>query len=185
MTPDDLARIIFEDNAWLRAPSAAIERSTPINNAIRTHTKRCEKESRKNLFGRVQLHGAAHESVLATALLPGAFEGTLRPKGYVYYLAPIGLKKWKNPFEGIDLSFLNHLLPSLERLNPRQLPHLLRLLLHESHSVSRQLRVRLRSQRPMETTRVMLMPTLPDLVLHHAHTRQVVVRPLLYPDFER
>jgi len=106
MTPDDLARIIFEDNAWLRAPSAAIERSTPINNAIRTHTKRCEKEGRKNLFERVQLHGAAHESVLAAALLPGAFEGSYRPKGYVYYLAIVGVKKWKNPFEGIDLSFL-------------------------------------------------------------------------------
>jgi hypothetical protein len=115
MTPDDLARIIFEDNAWLRAPSAAIERSTPINNAIRTHTKRCEKENKKNLFGRVQLHGAAHESVLATALLPGAFEGTLRPKGYIYYLAPIGLKKWKNPFEGIDLSFLTAKKPNLPK----------------------------------------------------------------------
>ena len=115
MTPDDLARIIFEDNAWLRAPSAAIERSTPINSAIRTHTKRCEKEGRKNLFGRVQLHGAAHESVLATALLPGAFEGALRPKGYVYYLAPIGLKKWKNPFEGIDLAFLTAKKPTMPK----------------------------------------------------------------------
>lgn len=115
MTPDDLARIIFEDNAWLRAPSAAIERSTPINTAIRTHTKRCEKEAKKNLFGRVQLHGAAHESMLSTALLPGAFDGTLRPKGYVYYLATIGPKKWKNPFEGIDLSFLTAKKPNLPK----------------------------------------------------------------------
>ena len=110
--PDDIARIVFEENAWLRAPSAAIERSTPIATAIRLHTKRCEKDGGKNLFGKVQLHGSVGESVLESALLPNAFEGTSRPRGHVYYLATVGSRKWKNPFEGLDLSFLTAKKPS-------------------------------------------------------------------------
>lgn len=104
--PEDIARIVFEENAWLRAPSAAIERSTPIVTAIRLHTKRCERDDRKNLFGKVQLHGSVGESALESALLPGAFESAPRPRGHVYYLATVGPRKWKNPFDGLDLAFL-------------------------------------------------------------------------------
>lgn len=110
--PEDIARIVFEESAWLRAPSAAIERTTPIVTAIRLHTKRCERDGRKNLFGKVQLHGSVGESVLESALLPNAFEGSSRPRGHVYYLATVGPRKWKNPFEGLDLSFLTAKKPS-------------------------------------------------------------------------
>lgn len=57
-----------------------------------------------------------HEaSVLEPALRPGAFEGSSRPKGFVYYLATIASKKWKNPFEGIDMSLLNVKKPNQHR----------------------------------------------------------------------
>ena len=40
---------------------------------------------------------------LESALHPDAYTGTSRPKGTVWYLAPVGKTKWKNPFAGLNI----------------------------------------------------------------------------------
>jgi len=93
------------DEGWLRPPSAAVAPSTVINNAIRSHQKRIAAVNppRQCLLAKHQLAGSVNESVLESALHPAAFEGTVRPKGTVWYLATIGKARWRNPFAGIEI----------------------------------------------------------------------------------
>lgn len=55
------------------------------------------------MLHKYQLSGSVNESVLEAALHPAAFSGAARPKGPVWFLAPVGKVKWKNPFAGIDV----------------------------------------------------------------------------------
>ena len=101
---DEIASMSY-DRGWLRPPSAAIAPSTVINNAIRAHIKRCEISTppRQPLLSKYQLAGSINEAVLESALHPGAFHGSIRPKGTVWYLVPAGKAKWRNPFEGLEM----------------------------------------------------------------------------------
>ena len=104
MSADEIAAIAI-DEGWLRAPSAAVVPATIINNAIRAHIKRCTTATppRPALLMKHQLAGSVNESVLESALHPAAFSGQARPKGTVWFLAPMGKTKWKNPFAGIEV----------------------------------------------------------------------------------
>lgn len=77
-------------------------------NAIRAHHKRCERAvpPRQPLLAKHQLQGSVNESILQAALHPQAFESPVRPKGTVWFLASVGSKKWKSPFEGVDFGKL-------------------------------------------------------------------------------
>ena len=96
------------DKGWLRPPTAAIQPSTVINNAIRAHLKRCECAipPRQPLLNKHILAGSVNESVLGPALHPHAFSGPtgqVRPKGTVWYLTPSGRIKWRDPFDGLEV----------------------------------------------------------------------------------
>ncbi|KAL7420103.1 hypothetical protein Q5752_005068 [Cryptotrichosporon argae] len=101
LSPDELAAIAL-DRGWMRAPSVAVAPSTMINNAIRMHTSRCLKTSRRPLITKYQLTGSAAESSLASALHPAAFDGSVRPKGPVWFLSEIK-GRWRDPFTGLEL----------------------------------------------------------------------------------
>ncbi|ORX35327.1 hypothetical protein BD324DRAFT_652461 [Kockovaella imperatae] len=104
LSADEIASIAI-DQAWLRPPSAAVGPPTIVNNAIRAHYKRCTSSDppRQPLLKKHQLAGSLNESCLESALHPEAFSGGLRPKGTVWYLAPSGKAKWKNPFDGLEV----------------------------------------------------------------------------------
>ncbi|WVQ77289.1 hypothetical protein IAR50_006973 [Cryptococcus sp. DSM 104548] len=105
LSPEEMASTCFQQG-WLRPPSAAIEPTNVINNAIRSYIKRCEKAKRHCLLQKQQLNGSVAEQVLASALHPAAFEGGARPKGPVWFLqsGPGAAKtKWKSPFEGMEI----------------------------------------------------------------------------------
>lgn len=107
MSVEEIALTCFQQG-WLRPPSAAIEPTTPINNAIRSYIKRCEKAKRHCLLAKYQLAGSVVESVLEVALHPDAFNGSTRPRGAVWFLlsgsgAGSGKAKWKSPFEGLEI----------------------------------------------------------------------------------
>ncbi|WVN87129.1 uncharacterized protein L203_102305 [Cryptococcus depauperatus CBS 7841] len=107
LSAEEIAYTCFQQG-WLRQPSAAIEPATLINNAIRSYVRRCEKSNRHCLLAKHQLAGSVVESVLEVALHPNAFEGSIRPKGTVWYLssgagAGTGKCKWKSPFEGLEI----------------------------------------------------------------------------------
>ncbi|OCF36229.1 hypothetical protein I316_02102 [Kwoniella heveanensis BCC8398] len=103
LSAEEIALTCFHQG-WLRPPSAAIEPTTLINNAIRSYLKRCEKSNRHCLLAKYQLAGSVVESVLQPALHPNAFDGGVRPKGTVWYLVGgSGKNKWKSPFEGIEV----------------------------------------------------------------------------------
>ncbi|WVQ93716.1 hypothetical protein IAU59_000793 [Kwoniella sp. CBS 9459] len=103
LSAEEIALTCFH-KGWLRPPSAAIEPTTLINNAIRSYLKRCEKSNRHCLLAKYQLAGSVVESVLQPALHPNAFDGGVRPKGTVWYLVGgMGKNKWKSPFEGIEV----------------------------------------------------------------------------------
>ncbi|WRT63914.1 uncharacterized protein IL334_000840 [Kwoniella shivajii] len=103
LSAEEIASTCFQQG-WLRPPSAAIEPTTLINNAIRSYLKRCERTSRHCLLAKHQLAGSVVEQVLQPALHPAAFEDSVRPKGTVWFLCGgSGKTKWKNPFEGIEI----------------------------------------------------------------------------------
>ncbi|XAO27289.1 hypothetical protein I312_106134 [Cryptococcus bacillisporus CA1280] len=108
LSVEEIALTCFQQG-WLRPPSAAIEPTTPINNAIRSYIKRCEKANRHCLLAKYQLAGSVVESVLEVALHPDAFNGSTRPRGAVWFLlsgsgAGSGKAKWKSPFEGLEVA---------------------------------------------------------------------------------
>ena len=104
LSADEIASIAI-DQAWLRPPSAAVGPPTIVNNAIRAHLKRCATTvpPREPLVKKHLLAGSLNEAALESALHPDAFNGLARPKGTVWYLAPSGRQKWKNPFDGLDV----------------------------------------------------------------------------------
>ncbi|OWZ26587.1 hypothetical protein J010_06782 [Cryptococcus neoformans] len=107
LSVEEIALTCFQQG-WLRPPSAAIEPTTPINNAIRSYIKRCEKAKRHCLLAKYQLAGSVVESVLEVALHPDAFNGSTRPRGAVWFLlsgsgAGSGKARWKSPFEGLEV----------------------------------------------------------------------------------
>ncbi|ODN77219.1 hypothetical protein, variant [Cryptococcus amylolentus CBS 6039] len=105
LSPEEIASTCFQQG-WLRPPSAAIEPTNVINNAIRSYIKRCEKAKRHCLLQKQHLNGSVAEQVLESALHPAAFEHGERPKGPVWFLqsGPGAAKiKWKSPFEGMEI----------------------------------------------------------------------------------
>ncbi|WWC86029.1 uncharacterized protein L201_000900 [Kwoniella dendrophila CBS 6074] len=120
LSAEEIASTCFQQG-WLRPPSAAIEPTTLINNAIRSYLKRCEKSHRHCLLSKQQLAGSVVEQVLQPALHPNAFDDNIRPKGTVWFLiGGSGKTKWKSPFEGIEVPKIPARKPALKKIQPQK-----------------------------------------------------------------